>query len=69
MYLSYKVCFPLEFDWNSIAPGFLPGLVKSVKRGYADSAEAVKDKLERVKEVDVEDYVKPLRKRWHQLVG
>ena len=58
-----------EFDWNSIAPAFLPGLVKSVKRGYAGSAEAVKDKLERVKEVDVEDYVKPLRKRWKQWVG
>jgi hypothetical protein len=35
-----------EFDWNSIAPAFLPGLVKSVKRGYAGSAEAVKDKLD-----------------------
>jgi len=58
-----------EFDWNSIAPAFLPALVKSVKRGYADSAEVVKDKLERVKEVDVEDYVKPLRKRWKQWVG
>lgn len=58
-----------EFDWNSIAPAFLPALVKSMKRGYADSAEAVKEKLERVKDVDVEGYVKPLRKRWKQWVG
>ncbi len=58
-----------EFDWNSIAPAFLPALVKSVKRGYADSAEVVKEKLERVKDVDVEGYVKPLRKRWKQWVG
>ncbi len=56
-----------EFDWGSISPAFLPALVKSVKRGYADSAEAVKDGIERVKDVDVDDYVKPLRKRWHKL--
>jgi len=56
-----------EFDWNSIAPTFLPALVKSVKRGYADSAEVVKEKLERVKDVDVDDYMKPLRKRWNKL--
>ena len=53
-----------EIDWSTISPAFLPGLMRSVKRGYADSAEAVKGGLERVKEVDVDDYVKPLRKRW-----
>jgi len=42
----------------------LPGLIRSAKRGYADSAEAVKEGLDRVKEVDVEEYVKPLRKQW-----
>jgi hypothetical protein len=51
-------------DWSTISPAFLPGLMRSVKRGYADSAQAVKGGLERVKEVDVDDYVKPLRKRW-----
>jgi ElaB/YqjD/DUF883 family membrane-anchored ribosome-binding protein len=56
-----------DFDWNSISPAFLPALVKSVKRGYADSAEAVKGGIGRVKEVDVEDYVKPLRRRWNKL--
>jgi ElaB/YqjD/DUF883 family membrane-anchored ribosome-binding protein len=56
-----------EFDWSSIAPAFLPGLVKGVKRGYADSAEAVKEGIERVKDVDFDDYVKPLRKRWNKL--
>jgi hypothetical protein len=40
-----------------------------VKRGYADSAEAVKGGLERVKDVDVDEYVKPLRKRWKKLVS
>src|SRR6478672_1552548 len=41
-----------EVDWSTISPAFLPGLMRSVKRGYADSAEAVKGGLERVKEVD-----------------
>jgi hypothetical protein len=58
-----------EFDWSSIAPAFLPSLIRSVKRGYADSAETVKEGIERVKEVDVDDYLKPLRKRWKQWVG
>jgi ElaB/YqjD/DUF883 family membrane-anchored ribosome-binding protein len=58
-----------EFDWSSVTPAFLPGLMKTMKRGYADSAEAVKEGIERVKDVDVEDYVKPLRKRWRKWVG
>ena len=66
--VSLKRAFK-EFDWNSIAPAFLPGLMKSVKRGYVDSTEAVKEGIERVKEVDVEEYVKPLRKRWKKWVG
>ncbi len=54
-----------EFDWSSVAPpAFLPSLMKTVKRGYADSAEAVRGGIDRVKDVDVDDYVKPLRKRW-----
>jgi ElaB/YqjD/DUF883 family membrane-anchored ribosome-binding protein len=56
-----------EFDWSSIAPAFLPALVKSVKRGYADSADAVKEQVDRVKSVDLNDYLKPLRKRWNNL--
>ncbi len=53
-----------EIDWSTISPAFLPGLIKSAKRGYADSAEAVKGGFERVKDVDVDEYVKPLRKQW-----
>lgn len=55
-----------EIDWSTISPAFLPGLIRSAKRGYADSAEAVKGGLGRVKEVDVDDYVKPLRKQWRK---
>lgn len=47
---------------------FLWPFFKSVKRGYEDSAEAVKesvrDGLDRVKNVDVKRYVKPVRKQW-----
>ena len=53
-----------ELDWSGIAPAFLPALMRNVKRGYEGSAEAMKDGFERVREVDVDDYVKPLRKRW-----
>ena len=53
-----------EIDWSTISPTFLPGLIRSAKRGYADSAEAVKGGFDRVKEVDVDEYVKPLRKQW-----
>ncbi|MEO8438847.1 MAG: hypothetical protein ABI540_01370 [Spartobacteria bacterium] len=56
-----------EIDWSTMSPAFLPGLIKSAKRGYADSAEAVKGGYERVKEVDVDEYVKPLRKQWNRL--
>ena len=58
-----------EFDWSSVAPAFLPSLIKSVKRGYAGSTDTVKEGIERVKEVDVEEYLKPLRKRWKNWVG
>ena len=37
---------------------------KSVQRRYEDSAEAVKDGVDRLKSVDVDRYVKPLRKKW-----
>jgi ElaB/YqjD/DUF883 family membrane-anchored ribosome-binding protein len=53
-----------EIDWSTISPAFLPGLIKSAKRGYADSADAVRGGFDRVKEVDVDEYVKPLRKQW-----
>jgi len=53
-----------ELDWSGMAPAFLPSLLRNVKRGYAGSAEAVRDGLDRVREVDVDDYVTPLRKRW-----
>ena len=47
---------------------FLWPFFKNVQRRYEDSAEVVKDRVNegvsRLKKVDVDDYVKPLRKKW-----
>jgi hypothetical protein len=47
---------------------FLWPFFKSVRRRYEDSADVVsdvvKDGVDRLKGVDVDRYVKPLRKKW-----
>jgi ElaB/YqjD/DUF883 family membrane-anchored ribosome-binding protein len=43
---------------------FLWPVFKSMKEKYEDSAEAVKDRVGRLKDIDVERYTKPVRKRW-----
>ena len=47
---------------------FLWPFFKTVKERYEDTAEVVKDRVgegvTRLKKVDVDDYVKPLRKKW-----
>ncbi len=57
-----------NIDWRGISEPALPFLRK-VRRGYDDTSEVVSDAVrggvERMKEVDVESYVKPLRKRWN----
>jgi hypothetical protein len=55
-----------DVDWSAMSLPFLWPFFRSVKRSYENSAEAVKEGIDRVKEVDVDDYVKPLRKRWKQ---
>lgn len=56
-----------NIDWRGLSEPALPFLRK-VRRGYDGSAEAVadavKEGIERVKDVDVDRYVNPLRKRW-----
>jgi hypothetical protein len=37
---------------------------KTVRRKYEDSAEVVKEGVDRIRDIDVDRYVKPLRKRW-----
>ena len=43
---------------------FLWPFFKSMKSRYEDSAEVVKDGVDRLKSVDVNRYVKPIRKQW-----
>jgi ElaB/YqjD/DUF883 family membrane-anchored ribosome-binding protein len=49
---------------SALSLPFLWPFFKTVKRKYQDSTEAVKEGVDRLKEVDVDRYVKPLRKRW-----
>jgi ElaB/YqjD/DUF883 family membrane-anchored ribosome-binding protein len=53
-----------DIGLGAISLPFLWPFFKTVKRKYADSAEAVKDGIDRVKDIDVDRYVKPMRKRW-----
>jgi len=43
---------------------FLWPFFKTVQRRYEDSADMVKGGVDRLKTVDVDSYVKPLRKKW-----
>lgn len=43
---------------------FLWPFLKTVQRRYEDGADVVKDRVDRLKDVDVDRYVKPLRKKW-----
>ena len=53
-----------DFSWSALSLPFLWPFFKTVKRKYEDSAEVVKEGVDRMKDVDVKRYVKPLRKRW-----
>jgi ElaB/YqjD/DUF883 family membrane-anchored ribosome-binding protein len=51
-------------DLSMLSLPFLWPLFKSLRRKYEDSSEVVKDGVDRLKKVDVDRYVKPLRKKW-----
>lgn len=51
-------------DLGILSLPFLWPLFKSVRRKYEDSADVVKEGVDRLKKVDVDRYVKPLRKKW-----
>ena len=53
-----------DVDLSILTLPFLWPLFKSMRRKYEDSAEVVKDGVHRLKKVDVDRYVKPLRKKW-----
>jgi len=51
-------------DLSILSLPFLWPFFKSLRRKYEDSADVVKDQVHRIKKVDVDRYVKPLRKKW-----
>ncbi len=53
-----------NFNWSTVSLPLLWPFFKTVRRKYEDSAEAVKEGVDRMKDIDVDRYVKPLRKRW-----
>ena len=53
-----------DLNLGMLSLPFLWPFFRSVQRRYEDSTEAVKDGVDRIKNVDVNRYVKPLRKQW-----
>ena len=55
-------------DLSFLTLPFLWPFFKTVKHRYEDTAEVVKERVgegvDRLKQVDVDDYVKPIRKQW-----
>ena len=51
-------------DLGVLSLPFLWPLFKAMRRKYEDSTDVVKGGVDRLKKVDVDRYVKPLRKKW-----
>lgn len=52
-------------NWSFFSLPFLWPFLKTVKEKYEDSAETVKDSVDRLRDIDVKRYTKPMRKRWN----
>jgi ElaB/YqjD/DUF883 family membrane-anchored ribosome-binding protein len=55
---------PAGINWKFLSLPILWPFFKSVKEKYDESAEALKEGVDRVRNIDVERYTKPIRKRW-----
>ena len=54
-----------DVNWSFLSLPFLWPFFRSVKDRYETSAESVKDGVTRLKKnIDIESYTKPIRKRW-----
>jgi hypothetical protein len=51
-------------NWSALSLPFLWPFFKSVKEKYDDSADAVKEGVDRLRDIDLKRYTKPLKKRW-----
>ena len=52
-----------KVNWSVFSLPFLWPFLKSMRENIEDSAETVKDKVGRLREIDVDRYTKPIRKR------
>ena len=53
-----------DVNWSFLSLPFLWPFFKTVKQKYEDSAETVKEGVDRLRDIDVKRYTKPIRKRW-----
>ena len=51
-------------NWSVLSLPFLWPFVRGMKEKFEDSADVLKDGVARVKDIDVDRYTKPIRKRW-----
>ena len=51
-------------NWSFLSLPFLWPFLKSAREKIGDSAETMKDGVDRLRDIDVKRYTKPLRKRW-----
>jgi hypothetical protein len=51
-------------DWGVLSLPFLWPFFRSVREKCATSAGAVKEGVDRVREIDIRRYTKPIKKRW-----
>ena len=57
---------PKRGNWGlgSLSLPFLWPFLKSVKEKYEDSTDTLKEGVDRLRDIDVGKYTKPIRKRW-----
>ena len=55
---------PFGGHWSVLSLPFLWPFFKLVREKYEDSADAVRGGVGRLKKIDIDDYTKPIRKRW-----
>ena len=53
-----------RINWGFLSLPLLWPIVRGMKEKFEDSADAVKEGVGRVKDIDVDRYTKPIRKRW-----
>jgi hypothetical protein len=51
-------------NWSFLSLPFLWPFLKSAREKLEDSAETVKDGVDRLRDINVKRYTKPIRKRW-----